>query len=281
MVVPQDGIFVATFAVPQDAVPGMAYVIVKDAYGTQLARSNIFTVVGTEVKVDPQFGPVGTEVTVYGTGFYANSKVTCYYYSNDDREKMGVYVTSPTGEYIYSFTIPDSSSGSHSIVVQDVGGNETRASFDVLPSIDLKSASVPIGGELVLSGTGFGYKSSVTIYLGDAKVAKEKTNKYGSFEITLSVPAMEPGTYDVQVRDEDGNSGATGLTILQTSANFSPVTGHVGTEVTVTGSGYIAGRTVTIKYDTTQLATATVNNDGTFFATFQVPISKYGDHHGV
>lgn len=278
LAVPENGTFEATFDVPRNVAPGIAYVTVSDTNGSLLVRSNPFTIVGPNIRIDPKVGTVSTKVTVYGKGLYASSKATFYYYSNAARVKIGVDVTSPIGEVTYSFAIPDSTSGSHRVVVRDADDNETEAYFDVISAITLKPASAPIGAEVTVSGTGFGYKSNVTIHLGDTKVATEITDEQGNFEATFNVLAIKPGTYDLEVWDKDDNSGEAKFIIIATTAALTPIIGHVGTEVTVSGAGYITGRMVTIKYDATEVATATVETNGTFSATFNVPSSKYGDH---
>jgi hypothetical protein len=128
-----------------------------------------------------------------------------------------------------------------------------------------------------VSGTGFDSNSDITIYLDGDDVATDETDRDGSFEVTFDVPAVASDTYDVEAYDEDDNSAWVEFTITAAVVNLSPATGHVDTEVTVSGAGYIAGTPLTIKYDDTEVATATAQTDGSFSATFKVPSSKYGE----
>ena len=175
--------------------------------------------------------------------------------------------------------IPPSTAGDHTIkVIGEDSGNELEAVFTVEPEITISPTSGGVETTVTVDGTGFGYKSDVTIYLDDTEVTTETTDRYGSFEATFNVPAIESDTYDLEAWDEDDNLDIVEFTIIATSANLNPTTGNVGTELTATGTGYAAGGTVTIKYDTTKIATATVKDDGAFSATFKVPASNYGEH---
>ena len=44
------------------------------------------------------------------------------------------------------------------------------------------------------------------------------------------------------------------------------------------GIGFIAASTITIKYDTAEVATATADTNGAFSINFPVPKSQYGEH---
>jgi hypothetical protein len=59
---------------------------------------------------------------------------------------------------------------------------------------------------------------------------------------------------------------------------LSPGEGHVGTNLTVTGYGFAAGKNVSITYDDNQEATATTDGGGSFEASFPVPESRHGEH---
>ena len=277
LIVPQDGTFVATFDVPSNAAPGIAYVTVSGPDYYLLARSNPFTIVGPDIKIDPKVGIVGTNITVYGKGLYASSKVTFYYYSTDTRVNMGVDVASPIGECAYSFTVPDSASGSHRVVVRDANGDEAEARFDVISSIVLKPASAPIGAKLAVSGTGFGSESDVTIYLGDAEVIAQRTDEFGSFEVSFAVPELRPGIYNLEVRDKSGNMAQTQFTVVA-SISLSKVTGHIDEELTVSGTGFMGGPLVFISYDSIPVADCVADESGAFSVSFNIPVSIHGNH---
>ncbi len=275
LAVPDTGSFSVTFDIPDDATPGTAWIIVRGELGSTLAKS-AFTIQKAEITLTPPEGTVGTVVTVDGKGFYVNKMVTFYYY-NVSEEKLGTEVASPIGEYSYKFTIPDSTAGRHKITAESTRGNSAEAEFEVLPVITLNPTSGAIGDTLTVSGTGFGYRSVVIIYFENTGVAYAKTDKYGIFKNSFKVPAMKAHAYEVKVKDEDGNIDKVEFTIIA-KANLNKTMGNVGTEVIVSGNGFIASVIVTIKYDALEVATTTTNNNGEFSVAFKVPASISGKH---
>jgi len=200
-----------------------------------------------------------------------------FYYSNRTSGKIGNEVATATGEFSYRFTIPDSTAGGHEIIAEDTAGNSAEAEFEVVPSVALDLTSGAVGDILTVSGNGFGYRSDVAIYFGDIEVAYAKTDGYGNFEVAFNIPPMATDTYDVRAEDGDENTGKAEFTVT-VGASLNLTTGNVGTDLTVSGTGFVANRAVTIKYDDVVIATATTDADGAFDATFKVPASKSGEH---
>jgi len=277
LVIPDNGIFATDFDVPDDAVPGRVYVTVRDERGNQLGSRRSFIVEEVEIELYPRDGAVGTMVTISGKGFYASETVTVYYYKNGARVNLGTEAATPIGEFTYTFAVPNSTVGNHKVMVEDVLGNSDGANFKVIPSITLSPSSGVMGSEVTVSGTGFGYRSDVTIYFDKVGVATDGTDRYGSFEVTFDVPVMQSGTYDIEAEDDDNNTGGAGFTI-GAGVSLSQYTGNVGTTLTVSGMGFIIDGTVTIKYDDVQVATATPDGNGAFSITFDVPASIGGNH---
>ena len=180
------GTFSIDFNIPDNAVPGTAYVTVEDKEGNRLGESKSFTIWEPKIKLDAEVGIVGTVVTIDGEGFYAGKKVTFYYY-NGSREMLSTKSATLRGECSYSFAIPDSIAGKHTISAQDAQGNSAEADFEVIPSISLKPTSGVAGDEVTVIGSGFGYKSDVKIYFDDKRVGRDETDKYGGFKATFNV----------------------------------------------------------------------------------------------
>jgi hypothetical protein len=108
-------------------------------------------------------------------------------------------------------------------------------------------------------------------------MASDVTNEQGSFETALAVPATPANTYEVKAVDNDGNSGMAEFSIVS-GLSLSPTTGNVGTEITVSGTDFLAGSVITIKYDALEVAKANASSDGAFSASFAIPVSQHGDH---
>ena len=275
LVVPQTGTFTNSFSIPDDADPGRHWVRVRSELGAELA-STLFIIPGTAIKLGTEAGSVGTVVAVTGEGFHANKTVTVYY-NNRTKGKLGTEVATPTGELSYRFTIPSSTAGKHNITAEDTEGSVAEAEFEVIPLINLDSTSGAIGDLLTVSGTGFGYRSDVAVYFKDAVMAYTKTDSYGDFSgVVFNIPVAVTDTYDVRAEDAGGNMDKAEFTIT-IGASLDKSTGSIGTGLTVRGTGFVAGGTVTIKYDNMVMATVPTDANGTFESTFNVPVSKSGN----
>lgn len=274
--VDEKGTFTTDFTVPADATPGRHWIQVRSEFGSSLLPDNSFIVEEAEISLDVADGPVGTEVTISGWGFYSARTVTFYYY-NIISEKLGTEAASPIGEFSYQFTIPNSIAGKHKITAMNTEGNSAETEFNVIPSISLNLPSAGPGELLTIRGTGFGYRSEVDIDFGVNPVAKVRTDEYGNFEVEFNIPEVKPDTYDVRALDEYGNLDKAKF-ITTAGARLNQTEGSIGTRLTVRGSGFIAGGTITIDYDNLRVATATADNNGAFTTSFNVPAGSSGDH---
>ncbi len=270
--VPQTGSFSFDFNVPAGAEPGRHQITAKSGLGT-LALS-LFTVLKAGISLDRNSGVVGTKLTINGQGFYADRVVNLYY----DNRMLGTEVAGGTGELSYSFTIPDSTAGKHKIVAKNAEGHSAEAEFEVLPSITLNPTSAAAGDILAVSGSGFGPRSRIDVYFKEDEVAYAKTDEFGNFKVALfNVPAMASGTYDVTAKDKDGNKGKTAFIVIA-GARLDKTVAHVGDEVTISGTGFNVGGTITIKYDDVAITKIMADSNGAFRAVFRAPASKYGNH---
>jgi len=275
-IVPETGTLEARFEVPGNTPPGNAWVTVSGPLGSLLARAP-FLVKETGIRLNIHEGTVGTVVTVTGEGFYANNTVIFYYSHDGLKEKLSTETASPVGECQSQFTIPASSAGKQKIIVESPQGQSARADFRVIPSATLSDSSGTTGDIVTVNGNGFSSGSEISVYLTTKKVAYANTNQYGSFQGTFRVPAMNSGVYDIRVQDEVGN--AYKLTfVVASDINVNTTAGSVGTDLVISGSGFIASETVTVTYDDLEVATATVDSKGAFFVTFDVPTSDAGSH---
>jgi len=270
--VPETGSFSFAFNIPSGAEPGRHKIRMESELG-EIALS-LFTVLEAKIRLDTKTGVVGTKLTINGEGFYADKVVTFYY----DSRMLGTEAATAIGEFSYSFTVPESPAGTHEIMAKNVEGNSAEVEFEVIPSITLNPTSGAIGDILIVSGTGFGPRSAVAVYFKYDEVAYAKTNEFGNFAVAFfNVPAMAPGKYDVRVEDEDRNMAKADFTIVA-GASLDKTMASVGTELTVSGTGFLAGGTITIEYDEVPVGTILANTTGAFTAVLRVPVSKHGNH---
>ena len=274
-----DGEFTSTIVIP-NSTAGDHTIKVRDASRNEAEAE--FTV-QSEIATSPTSGLAGDTVTVSGTGFTASSNITIYFNNVAMTVTSGTARTDSYGTFDnLKFNVPGVGAGTHEVKVEDGSRKTDTATFSMAATASFSPTTGYVGTEVTVSGTGFRASQSITVTFADAAVGTTLSDDRGSFTVNFSVPARAAGTYRIRVTDGT-NTKETNFAI-STSASISPVTssaspGHVGTELTVSGIGFIAGKTVTIKYDASEVTTTTVNADGTFSAKFEVPASKSGEHN--
>jgi hypothetical protein len=211
---------------------------------------------------------------VDGKGFYADRVVTIYF----DTRMLGTLTASTTGEFSYSFNIPDSTAGEHVIMVNDAEDNAREAEFKVIPRITLNPVTGASGSILQVSGNGFASKSDISVFFQSEEVAYAKTNESGTFSTAaFNVPQTLPGTYDVIVQDEDENAAKYEFAIIA-GAVIDQTMASVGSELTISGTGFSADGEIAITYDGAAVATITADSNGAFEVVFKVPEDEHGEH---
>ncbi len=286
VLVDEDGEIDTSFKVPDELtdgdedeeVHGGTYYVYVTYYGEDNIEAVAeFTVIAGEIELDPDDGSVGTEVEISGTGFTDDEDITVEYDDDEVDIVSGDEETDEDGEFVCTIIIPESTAGDHTITVTDDSGSRAEADFRVEPEITVTPTKGTAGDTVKVNGTGFGEDVSVTIKLDGDEIAEEATDYYGSFEVTFTLPGKSSGTYDIEATDEDDNQGKVDFTIAA-GVKLSQTTGNVGGDITVSGTGFAVNQAVTIKYDATQVATATSDSKGSFSTSFSAPESKYGEH---
>jgi hypothetical protein len=140
-----------------------------------------------------------------------------------------------------------------------------------------------------LYGSEFQPNSNVTITITIAENSDYyftdtvMSDEYGNFVYDYALTGI-PLTYLVTAVDEAGNTATT--TFFDPPAiTLDPTSDPVGTTVTISGSGFHAGDTITVTFDSTPVSTdpttVTASNNpggGSFTCTFEVPPSSAGAH---
>ncbi|MEG9246531.1 choice-of-anchor G family protein [Arthrobacter sp. Soc17.1.1.1] len=153
------------------------------------------------------------------------------------------------------------------------------------PSITLDPSTVVAGSSTTVTGTGFAAGETVTVSIpgmnGGAPISVSTTaDADGTIEVALPVPAGYPaGTLTVtalgEVSDEEATAGLSVTYDTAISLTENEVT--AGDDVTVTGTGFAPGETVTVSIPGTSegderiSVTVTAAPDGTIRATLPVP----------
>jgi IPT/TIG domain len=263
-----------------------------DASGTTPAtevEDKLFTVI-PEIEINPTSGWVNTVVGIYGTGFASgetNIKVTY-----DGGTVKTDIAADARGSWQSSFSIPSSSQGSHYIraygAVTSEGDLES-ASFSVSPGIKLEPVSGYLGGaiyvgdSLYVSGVGFDANETgiKVTYDGALLLSGIMADTKGSWSDKLDVPPSDKGEHVIDASGEITKASdiVDAIVIVSPKVELNPVSGAIGNDITVHGTGFAPNQVITLSYDGTKISSNTSTDaKGSFTTSFKIPESKAGDH---
>jgi IPT/TIG domain len=195
----------------------------------------------TITSFNPPSGPVGTSVTITGTGFQDASVVTGVEFNNV------AAVFTVNSDVQITATVPAGATDGNIEVTDAEGTAVSATNFDVTPSpvptiTSFTPTSGPVGTTVVITGTGFTGASSVTFNnVSAAFIFNSDT------QITATVPATAT-TGLIRVITPGGTAtSSTNFTVqaAPTITSFSPTSGPVGTSVVIRGTGFTGVTSVT------------------------------------
>jgi hypothetical protein len=232
-----------TATVPAGAITAQISV---DAPGGTATSSGSFSVIQppTITGFSPASGPVGTVVTISGSGFDGATAVTL-----NGTSLTGITVVSD--EQITA-TVPEGASSGQISVVGPIGTGTSTGSFSVIPPPTISGfspASGGIGTEVTIGGTGLTWVTSVTLNGTDMTGLTVISDE----QISATVPAGA-SSGQISVITPGGTATSTGsFSVIPppTIGGFSPGSGPAGTEVTIDGTGF-AGAT-DVRFGTTSV----------------------------
>ncbi len=239
-----------TAIVPAHAA-GPVAVAVRNTDGQTGTMNNGYTYVAppTITSATPGQGPAagGTVVTIAGTGFVSGATVTF-------GGTAATAVTVGAGGTSLTATTPAHAAGTVTVVVTnpDGQGSTLTNGFTYNPSptvtsVTPNSSTIAGGVSVVISGTGFAGVPTVTF----GGTAGTNVVVASSTQLSVTVPAHTAGAVTVVVTNQDGQSGSLANAFTYrgppTVASVAPVQGPAigGTAVTVNGTGFVEGATVT------------------------------------
>lgn len=282
------GAFSIPFIIPESCKGDHQIIVDVESNSIGIIKKETTFYATAGLTVNPSKGPVGTNVTVTGHGFVKNEHgIKLMYYTDGGYDKVGTnIIANAQGHWEASFQIPASNPGEHKIGAQgdfSQSYDVNDANFTVTAGITINKSSGGVGENITMTGSRFeDYEQDIQIlFNGQAVVTGINADSQGNWQKTFDVPDMPAGNYTVTAAGEYTlEQDIIGLNFeIKPSIVLSPTTGHVGTNVTVTGYGFIADKYISIMYDGSQQTTGTTNDQGGFKASFIVPASEHGEHN--
>jgi hypothetical protein len=227
--------------------------------------------------MSPVEGAVGTDVNISGL-----TPSIWYVLKWDGNDYKTGYV--PTSG-IVTFTLAETYGGSHTVTVENSGGTQLYSgTFTVNPTITIDPITGYVDTVVTVEGLGFASaETSIKILYDDSAVKTGITaDDNGSWTTTLKVPSSTNGTH---LLDASGSTTDEGDVVDKTftvspKILMQPVTGGVGTAVSVTGTGFDSAESnITVFYDDKEMRTAIIADvNGKWSTSFKIPSSTKGTH---
>ncbi len=245
--------------VPEKATTGKIKVTTPSGSVTSAAN---FTVLPVITKFTPSSGIVGDVITVTGTAFTGATAVTF-------NSVTSVFTVSDYKTILA--TVPAGAENGRISVTTPSGSATSATNFKVLPAI---GSFAPVSGKVGTTVTITGTSLTGTTAVKFNGVASSFTVN-GAGSITTTVPL---GATTGKITVTNGNGTATSeadFPVLPTITSFTPTSGQLGCEVTITGLNFTGATRVDFR---SYKATATVVNDTTIVAYFpsQATTGKIG-----
>ncbi len=132
--------------------------------------------------------------------------------------------------------------------------------FDVaaaVPSIAVLPTGGPPGSSVAVTGSGFGHSTTISITFDSLFVDQASSDTSGAFTKTITIPTTATtGAHTIAANDGTSLANAPfTVTPAQPLITFTPTSGTTGTIVTISGSNFGASKTITIKFDNTNIVT--------------------------
>lgn len=151
----------------------------------------------------------------------------------------------------------------------------------VTPAISLTPASGSPGKTVTVTGTDFSVnETEIVVTFDDAVVSPPViANTLGGWTTTFVVPQSPSGPHRIYARGAITTNATVVFFTVTPGISISRTSGGTGVSVSVNGSGFAISETgISVTYDGTSVATATANSQGSWTASFIVPVSASGQH---
>jgi len=242
-------------------------------------NSRIIAVVGFQVLpgavVTPTSGPVGSTATLVGTGFASSTAgaVTSW----NATTTLCSNLTDAQGSFSCVFTVPAAPAGPQNLTVSQLSVSVTTP-FDVLPSLYLSPDSGPVGTSVSVVGSGFDPLSSFSVLWGGTlTLCSSTTSSVGAAACSFQVPSGPFGIVAVQVLE--GTFSPEANFTIGAGITVTPIVGVIGTNATVTGTGFDPVSAYTVVWNGgLLLCSGVTNSSGNFTCPFTIPTGPGGVH---
>jgi hypothetical protein len=231
--------------------------------------------VTSNISISPASGPSGTLVSLSGSGFQANENVSITYNGAIVTTVPSPVQSDTAGSFTVSFNVPPLPGGAYEIVASD-SINSAKAQFTSSAAATINPVEGTAGTKITASGTGFRPRGSIAINYDGVQVAVGSSDIYGNFSVRFAAPSSSTGLHQVTITDKTSTLNFTFG--IEPTIMINPVSGYVGSKITIDASGFSANKMIIVKYDDIQLASGQTDSNGALNIAENAPTSKGGNH---
>lgn len=227
--------------------------------------------------MSPVMGISGLEVTVTGLTEGNSYRITW----DGDAYKLGVV---GSGGSVF-FIVPESYGGQHVVSVESPTSSVVLSSnYIIVPYVAIDPNNGAAGTIINVAGHGFGVseKNVAVTYDGINVKSGIAADEKGSWSTSFEAPPSGKGTHAVDASGDitKGSDVADKNFSVSPVVKMDPVTGGVGTLVTITASGFASAEGgIKVLYSSKEVRSAiTAEVSGSWSTSFAVPPSTRGSH---
>jgi len=209
------GSWQTSFKIPVSAM-GNHKIDAKGNSSTLFAVQDAFFEVTPGISLDKSSGTVGENITMTGSGFYADDRYITILFADKEVNSQTRVDADHEGYWVKAFEVPAMPKGTYNVTAygEETLKKDIRAlSFGIQPGLVLSPDEGHVGMELSLAGGGFAADKGVVIMYDGNETATATTNSSGSFSVVFPVPASQHGARRVTAADAAGNNATAIFTM--------------------------------------------------------------------
>jgi hypothetical protein len=204
-----------SFQIPVSAM-GNHKIDAQGASSSLAQVRDVFFEVTPGISLDKSSGTVGENITMRGSGFYANDRYIRILFAGKEVNAETRVDADDQGYWGKSFEVPDMPKGTYNVTAygestprEDI----TPLSFEIKPGIVLFPNEGHVGTNLTVTGGGFAANKDVNIMYEGSQKATAPTDDKGSFEAIFPVPESQHGEHQLTAEDTVGNNAIANFTM--------------------------------------------------------------------
>ncbi len=144
--------------------------------------------------------------------------------------------------------------------------------------VEVNPETGTVGTQVAITGAEATPNGTVELYWDNDFLGTTASDIFGNFSYSFTVPPTTRGPHHISMIDVTTHTcGSAAFTVVP-SISITPTTGSIGTKVQIAGLGFGASEHVALSFDDMQMAEMRADENGSFSATFNIPLSEAGLH---